>query len=351
MFTDHTELFDCKTKDKKKPIDIAAEYGNIDVLKHLFDIKEFRKIDEKEGAVALINAAVCHRENEVLSFIKRQHNHLLHRHLNTLHFACRQLHGHKKIFHLIDEKSIMYQDKKTGSSPLMVAVQHRQFECVKQLLDDKACTPHVIQLVSSITLRTVFHVCAEVNQDEITEILCQPKYLSTLLVLAADLQGDTPLHICAKVGNAYMTKILIDYIKNNSSSSFTTTEVTPHTTTHRSMTNLDTNGRVPLKPSSTKTHITTQQSPVMGNVESMLIKKNKNKYTPLHVAIYFGNYNVIEEMIPDSTLSVINAYDDQKRTSLHMAAEKGQHFSQLKRSRHLVNWIFSNHTKRIDLCF
>jgi ankyrin repeat protein len=234
------------------------------------------------------------------------------------------------VSHLINEKSMMYQDKKTGSSPLMVAVQHRQFECVKQLLGHEACTPHVIQLVSYVTLRTVFHICAEVNQDDITKELCQTKYLSTLLVLAADLQGDTPLHICAKVGNACMTKILIDYIKRNSSS-FTTTEVTPHTTTHRSMTNLDTNGRVTSKPSPTITQITTQQSPVMGNVKSMLIKKNKNKYTPLHVAIYFGNYNVIEEMIPSLTLSVINEYDDQKRTSLHMAAEKGQHFSQLNK--------------------
>jgi ankyrin repeat protein len=320
LFLNDNRLFDYETIDKKRPIDIAAEYGNLDILKHLFDLKEFRKIDEKKSTAALINAAVSHRESEVLYFLKRQHQHLLHRHLNTLHFACRQLHGHKMVSHLIDEKTIMYQDKKTGSSSLMVAVQHRQTECVKQLLSHEACTQEAIQLVSSVTLRTVFHICAEVNHDEITTELCKPPYLSSLLVRAADLQGDTPLHICAKVGNACMSKLLLDYIKNNSSSS----EVTLHSTTHRSITNLDGNSRVPSKPATSKMHTTNHQTSTIGHIQKMLIKKNKKKYTPLHEAIYNGNLNVIQEMLHYSDLSVINAYDDQKRTSLHMAAEKGE---------------------------
>ena len=235
------------------------------------------------------------------------------------------------VSHLINEKSIMYQDTKTGSSPLMVAIQHRQLECVKQLLFHKACTEHVIQLVNPISLRTVFHICAQVNQDEITNELCQPKYLSTLLVFANDLQGDTPLHICAKVGNTYMAKRLLDYIKTTSPS--TSIEVTSHTTTttYRSMSNLDANGRVPTKSPPTKIHVTTQESPMMTNIVSMLSERNKSKYTPLHVAIYYGNFNVIQEILLYSTLNIINACDDQNRTSLHMAAEKGSNFSILKR--------------------
>ena len=217
----------------------------------------------------------------------------------------------------------MYQDKQTGFSPLMVAAQHRQVECVKQLLSHPACTQEAVHLVSSVTLRTVYHICAEVKQDEMTKELCQPRYLSSLLVMAPDIQGDTPLHICAQVGNAYMAKLLLDYIENN----FSSREVTPHTTTttaHRSMTNLDVNGLVPSKPSRSKIHTTNQQTRATEYVHRTLMKKNKNKYTPLHVAISYGNLNVIEKMLQYSHPSVINAFDDQMRTSLHMAAEKGE---------------------------
>jgi ankyrin repeat protein len=336
----NTNLFDCETKDRKRPIDIAAEYGNLDILKHLFDIQEFKKFDGKQGTVALINAAVCHRESEVLSFLKKQHKHMLHRHLNTLHFACRQLHGHKMVLDLIDERSIMYQDKQTGSSPLMVAVQHRQAECVKQLLSHEACTQEVIQLVSSVTLRTVFHICAEVNQEEITKQLCQPCHLSSLVVLAADILGDTPLHICAKVDNALMSKLLLDYMKNKSPSREITASST--STKYRSMTNLDANGRVPSKPVINNAHTTNQQTSPVEHIHTTLLKKNKNKYTPLHVAIYNGNLDVIQEILQYSNLRVINACDDQMRTSLHMAAEKGEKVLNCDHSVTSVHNLFYN---------
>jgi ankyrin repeat protein len=74
-----------------------------------------------------------------------------------------------------------------------------------------------------------------------------------------------------------------------------------------------------------------QESPMMTNIESMLSERNKSKYTPLHVAIYYGNFNVIREILSYATSNIINACDDQNHTSLHMAAEKGSDFSMLKR--------------------
>jgi ankyrin repeat protein len=323
LFLNERKLFECETRDKKRPIDTAAEYGNLDIIKHLFEIEQFRMIngkDEKKGITVLINAAVCHRESEVLSFLKRQHEHLLHRRLNTLHFACRQLHGHKMVSHLINKGSIMYQDKQTGCSPLMVAIQHHQIECVKELLSHKDCTQEAIDLVSSVNLRTVFHICAEVNEKGITKVLCQSRYMTNLMVLGADISGDTPLHICAKVGNVYMTKILIHYIKNIS----TLKEIISPTPTSRNMKNLDANSQVTSKLSSDKKTTTNKQIFASGHVYAMLNKRNKNNHTPLHVAIYNGNLNVIKEILNHSHPSVVNACDDQKRTSLHMAAEKGE---------------------------
>lgn len=273
----------------------------------------------------MINAAVRHHENKVLSFLKQQHQHIAHHHFHTLHFACRQLHGYKMVSHLINQQTIKYQDKQTGSTPLMVALQHRQIECVKELLYHQDCTSQIIHLVSPITLRTVFHICAEINQNEITELLCQPQYLSNLLVLAVDIQGDTPLHICAKVDNAHMTKILLNYIQKNSSTD-NTTKISPHSTTieHRSMTNLDANGRVPTKSFPQKMiNNNNKEISQIEPIRKILMKKNKNKYTSLHVAIYNGSLNVIEEILDYVDKNMIDAFDDQKRTSLHMAAEKG----------------------------
>ncbi|CAF0755698.1 unnamed protein product [Adineta steineri] len=318
LFLDEPELFECKTGNNKRPIDTAAEYGNLDILQHLFETQQIKQLDATKGTAELINAAVCHQENTALSFLKRQQDHVRH-HLNTLHLACRQLHGHKMVSHLINRASIMYQDRQTGCSPLMVAVQHKQIKCVQELLSDKACTKEAIELVSSVTLRTVFHICAEVNKKEITTELCRSRYLSILLVLAADISGDTPLHICAKVGNAHMSQILLDYIKNIASP----VETIPNTTQYRSMTNLDANGQVPSKQSASKTTTTNKQMSTNKHVYKILNKKNKDKHTPLHVAIYNENLNVIREILKYSDPSVINACDDQKRTSLHMAAEKG----------------------------
>jgi ankyrin repeat protein len=56
----------------------------------------------------------------------------------------------------------------------------------------------------------------------------------------------------------------------------------------------------------------------------MLTKKNKGKLIPLHVAIQAGNLDVINEMLRYADPSLLNVCDDQQRTSLHMAAAKGE---------------------------
>lgn len=322
LFSNHEELFDYETKDRKTPVDIAAEYGSPDILQRLVGHETFKKIDKVEGTPALINAAIRHRENDVLNFLKREYEHIIHSHLNTLHFACRQLHGHKMIAHLINGQSIMYQDKKTGTSPLMVAVKHRQTQCVQELLSHRDFKVEAIQLVNPINLQTVFHMCAEVNRTEITNAICSPRWLSVLSILCTDIDGNTPLHICAKVGNSNMTRILLEFISNRSSSKTTISQ----SNAHRSMTNLDVDGRVPKKQANTKTHVQKYNTTANTDVHKLLMKKNKEKYTALHVAIYNGNFNVINEMIVYCDPSVVNACDAQWRTSLHMAAEKGEKF-------------------------
>jgi ankyrin repeat protein len=319
LFIHDSSLLDYKTRNNKRPIDVAAEYGNLIVIQRLLQIKPL-EIQSEEGVAALVQAAARHHQNEVLLFLKKQYQQVLNRHLNTLHFACSQLHGDKMLLHLINPKNIMYQDKQSGFSPLMVAVQHRQLKCIKELLGHNDFTSEAFELTSSISLSTVLHICAKVNQNDITTAIFDCPYMSISLVVTADVQGDTPLHICAQVGNVYMTQRLLDYMSQNIS------PVVPisHQPTRRTMTNLDSNGRAPSKWSDQKTLNTSSQSTSLNDhVYKMLTKKNKSKLTPLHVAIHYGKVDVIEKMFKFVHPSIINEHDDQWRTSLHMAAEKG----------------------------
>jgi ankyrin repeat protein len=214
----------------------------------------------------------------------------------------------------------MHQDKQSGFSPLMVAVQHRQLKFIKELLGHNDFTSEAFELTSFISLSTVLHICAKVNQNDITEAIFDCPYMSISLAVTADIHGDTPLHICAQVGNVYMTQRLLDYMSQ------TISPVVPisHQPTHRTMTDLDSNGRVPSKPSDQRTLNTSSPSTSLNHhVNKMLTKKNKSKLTPLHVAIHYGKVDVIKEMFRFVQLSMINERDDQWRTSLHMAAEKG----------------------------
>lgn len=321
LFFDSPDLFNYKTKDNKRPIDVAAEYGNSDFIKLFFEAQNFKHIDDTTTIAVLLNAAVRHSGSEVLSFLKGQYENMLHEHPNALHMACHELHGHKMVSHLINSKSILYQDKQIGFSPLMVAVQHRQLSCVKELLQNKYFTQDAFELVSDISLRTVLHVCAEIKQMEITKALFDSRFMSSSLAIAADISGDTPLHICARINNVYMTERLLGYISQRSSPVMTFSD----SSTSRTMTNLDANGRVPPKPSVSKSgHTTSHHGSVSGHVHAILMKRNKSKLSPLHVAIQTGNLHIIQEILKFAHQSLINGYDDQQRTCLHMAAEKGR---------------------------
>jgi ankyrin repeat protein len=313
LFVNRSELFECKTLDGKTPLHIAVEYGNLQIVKALFQRSNWNRTDQKSIST-LVNAAIFPRQDSVLSFLKNEN--FLVGHHTSLHFACRQLHGHNMISHLVNPQSIMYQDKQDGFSPLMVAVQHRQLKCVKELLAHQDFTQEAFELISPSSLRTVLHICAEVNQDEITEALFERSHIPDSFLKAADVMGDTALHICARIGNVYMTKRLL----------FHSTSVMPFSKPppYRSMTNLDANGRIPPKSLSTTT-TTREQVLVDEHVYAMVKKKNKDKLTPLHVAIHYGKLHIIREILQVVDPSVIiEECDEQRRTSLHMAAEKGE---------------------------
>ncbi|CAF5127965.1 unnamed protein product, partial [Rotaria sp. Silwood1] len=122
LFSLNPERLKLKTVDNKTPLDIAAEFGHINIVKNYLD----NTINQ--GSVrSLIDAAASYRGYRVLSYLLPDTNKDLYAHV--LHLACRQAHGHelmtdKNIFSYLDTKDAMSGHKsRDGFTRLMVAVK------------------------------------------------------------------------------------------------------------------------------------------------------------------------------------------------------------------------------------
>lgn len=271
------------------------EYNDVDIIQHFFDLRHHREIDP---------------ENKVLSLLKQQYEQAINHDPSRLSSACHQLHSFKTIVHLINPHSVIYRDEQSGLSPLMIAVQHRQLRCITELLNNKYFTQEAFDLVSSVSFCTVLHICAKIHHKEIAKVLFNSRFMSNTLAIAANVLGDTPLHTCAQVGNVYMTQLLLGCFTGHNLSMITSNDF--KLPRPLKMINHNTARQMQLEPS------------VIQHAHGLLIKQNKEKLTPLHVAIQAGHLNVINEMLKYADASVVNMCDDQQRTSLHMAAAKGK---------------------------
>jgi ankyrin repeat protein len=134
----------------------------------------------------------------------------------------------------------------------------------------------------------VLHICAEVKDVEITDILFETLKNSNRkrdLLISQDVMGNTPLHICAQKGNEYMCQKLIELYK----------------TLPRSIP-----GRTPI-----------------------WLAINYNNLTAFQEAVKNDQLKVVQQMlilIPESPSRkyMIDAIDDQLCTSLHIAASNGK---------------------------
>lgn len=283
LFKDFSKWSDCKTYDNKRPIDIAVEYGTIDIVEKCLSENENPK-----GVNALIRAAIRHRTGIALShpYVPNAYDD------QALHYACRQFYGHKSIDSILTEKRIKAHDT-NGYTPLMVAIKHRQLKAVEALLKSKHFKNNVLeQLTEYDTKRTVLHICAEVNENDITNCLlsaCFKFYPNNELFIKTDSMRNTPLHTCAQRGNSYMCEKLLERFEK-----------------------------------SKNTQRTTQKSGEL----TMWTMTNHNERTALHEAIQNGHSDVVKTMHKwiDSTdfEKMTDICDEELRTTLHMAAAQGQ---------------------------
>jgi len=284
LFGDHyVQWFNERTFDQQRPIDIAARYGHLDIIEKFLENKSVVKELELDIR-ALAHAATRHEDKRVVDFLKNRFSSLD----DILHAACRQLHGHNSISSLTVTNAGLAKLDEDGLTPLMVAVKHRRFECVKALLDTGQCTENVLSACGTSLKHTVLHICAEIQHNEITDAL-----LGTLWnldkkrgpLVQQDAMGNTPLHICAQKGNEYMCEQLLVLYR-------------------------------------------TFRRSIPGNTPIWHLK-NYNKLTAFQEAVDNNQLKVVKKMLDsvpesDSRIKMIQATDDQLRTCLHIAALKGK---------------------------
>lgn len=269
-----------KTFDGKRPIDIAAENGHLDIMGELEG-----NPPEEPDISALAHAAVRYKTGASIFFLRCQSFYFPK---DILHAACRERHGHNSISALPITNNDLKKQDLDGFTPLMVAVKHRRYECVKTLIDTGEFDEEIIDIQDLNLKRTVLHICAEIKHEKITNILFDAiKDLNNIrnMLVQKDTMGDTPLHICAQEDNDHMCQKLLELYK-------TLPRSNP--------------GRTPI-----------------WNL------KNYNKLIPFQEAVRNNQLKTVKTMldgIPNSKSrkDMIDATDDNLCTNLHIAALKGE---------------------------
>ena len=276
------QYFKEKTYDQKRPIDIAAEYGHLDIVEDVLTAQT----DDQPGIEALVYAAIRHKNNIIVSFLKSRP---LPFPDGLLHAACRERHGHQSISCLEISSAELQKLDSDGLTPLAVAVKYRRFECVKALLDTGYCEENVLEMRCTQFKRTVLHICAGVQNEKITSLLIdQLKNFGKkrFFMDQRDAMGDTPLHICAQIGNTDMCEKLLELYKTLPRSN-------------------------------------------PGNTAIWNLKNYKG-WTPFQEAVANNQLDVVKTMLniipkTKSRMKMIQVIDSEFRTCLHVAAWKGKH--------------------------
>ncbi|CAF0938935.1 unnamed protein product [Adineta steineri] len=268
-----TQLFNEKTLDQKRPIDVAAEYGHLDIIEEFLPQVP---VDDPKSNTALAYAAIRYKDKAIVSRLKDQLDPFPDD--GILHAACRERYGHESISSLEVTEENLKRIGQDGLTPLMVAVKYRRCECVKALLQTGQCTANVFRVRSESFKRTVLHICAEVQYNKITDILFEAlKNLNFRDILfLQDVMGNTSLHICAQKGNNHMCEKILNLYK-------------------------------------------TLPRSYPGNKAIWLVN-NYNKLTAFQEAVKSNQLQVVQAMLTlvphtDSRRKIIRATDDQRRTS------------------------------------
>nr|XP_033785571.1 serine/threonine-protein phosphatase 6 regulatory ankyrin repeat subunit A-like [Geotrypetes seraphini] len=278
---------DARTKDNYTALHIAAQYCKPLVAQTLLGFgAQVQLKGGKARETALHIAARIHEGEKVAEMLLKSGADVNLEQENgetALHIAAR--HGNlKMITALIEEGGELIGQSKVGESPLHIAVRHCHLPVVEEILrylvneksrlEATACvnqqnkegeTP--LHLAAAIT-KTMTHL--EEEDSQIIRILME---YDANISIATKQMCETPLHYCARVGNADALLEVLRHISSN-------------------------------------------------RMQQAINNRAKNGWSPLLVAAERGHTEIVKILLQNHAR--IDVFDEQGKAALHLAAENGR---------------------------
>ena len=296
----HDVLRSCVTAAKlngNTALHVAAENGNVDIVKEIVKASGHAIINKKNGA------------KETALFIASKNNNI-------------------EVIKYLTKRSKASSSSSDGT-PLLISAAAGHLECSKVLLDNGASYTEKDKWERTL----VFIAAAEGRDKYLDQILMRPQ--ARLLVNLKDSQNNTACHVAAHKGNARVIDILIAYgadvrgkndkeqtpmhlavLAGNDGILKSLYQADPKLVAER-----DENSDIPL-------HIAASQGwfkcvKTLLELESEVNAQNSGGLSPLICAAKVGAADIVSELIKNG--AEINIQDRANFTALHHACQKGKH--------------------------
>ncbi|XP_043363209.1 serine/threonine-protein phosphatase 6 regulatory ankyrin repeat subunit B-like isoform X4 [Dermochelys coriacea] len=338
----------------RSPLHIAAERGHINVVELLTEKFHSNVLARTKAQETPLHIAACIHEGEkVAEMLLKSGADVNVEQENgetAMHVAAR--HGNLRMIKaLIEEGGELTSQSKAGECPLHIAVQHCHLPVVEEILNYLATEKSHAEVSACVNQEnkageTPLHLAAAVKKDMVHFEEEETKIIAMLMDYDADVSRatqvslETPLHYCARVGNA---DVLLEMLKHISTSRMQQSinkqaknDWSPllvaaergHTAIvkillqhHARVDVFDEHGKAALHLAAENGH--DQIADILLWHKAFVNAKTKLGLTPLHLSAQNG-YNHLVKLLVETHLASIDAMTLTKRTPLHLAALTGQ---------------------------
>ncbi|XP_068220064.1 transient receptor potential cation channel subfamily A member 1 homolog [Palaemon carinicauda] len=295
----------CVDKDKYLPLHYVSEKGYVDLCELLLSglsEKERKKALEtltRFGHTPLMLAAKGgHRKCCEIMKDWNMNGQDRYGKDTALHFAVRKVYQNT-VTQLLENGANPNLKNKRGYTPLHEAIEFKEFECIKALVEDTQTN------ISEIAAgkKNVLHLGAEAGIEEAFQFLVESLDSQGLLkefLKAKDKANRTPLHVTIKNKQEDLAIYLLD--KGSSPIDEAAEKLTP-------------------------LHIAAEYGcfkvceVLLSKDEVQVNREDKKKVTPLHLAAFSGSENICRALIKKG--ANIRAKDSKGMTAIHIASSKG----------------------------
>merc|ERR1719318_591336 len=296
----HDVLRSCVTAAKlngNTALHVAAEIGNVDIVRELVKASGHAIINKKNGA------------KETALFIASKHNNI-------------------EVIKYLTKRSKASSQSSEGT-PLLISAAAGHLECSKVLLDNGASYTEKGKWDRTL----VFIAAAEGRDKYLDQILMRPQ--ARLLVNLKDSKNNTACHVAAQRGNARVIDILIAYgadVRGKNDKDQTPMHLAVQAGNDGILKSLyqadpklvaerDENSEIPL-------HIAASCGwfkcvKILLELESEVNAQNSGGGSPLICAAKMGAADIVTELIKHG--AEINIQDRANLTALHHACQRGKH--------------------------